>query len=89
MAITEKRPSTKYTVGAQYICFNEDPDWDAAEYETDVLKLPTVVDINIADNSAIIFKLCVKLQRFYRINKKIKRYFFISKLCYQRGSVSI
>ena len=51
MAITEKRPSTKYTVGAQYICFNEDPDWDAAEYEADVLKLPTVVDINIADNS--------------------------------------
>ena len=51
MAITEKRPSTKYTVGAQYICFNEDPDWDAAEYESDVLKLPTVVDIDIADNS--------------------------------------
>ena len=51
MAITEKKPSTKYTVGAQYICFNEDPDWDAAEYESDVLKLPTVVDIDIADNS--------------------------------------
>lgn len=51
MAITEKRPSTKYTVGAQYICFNEDPDWDAAEYETDVTKLPTVVDIDVADNS--------------------------------------
>ena len=51
MAITEKKPSTKYTVGAQYICFNEDSDWDAAEYESDVLKLPTVVDIDIADNS--------------------------------------
>ena len=51
MAITEKKPSTKYTVGAQYICFNEDPDWDSAEYESDVLKLPTVVDIDIADNS--------------------------------------
>ena len=51
MAITEKKPSTKYTVGAQYICFNEDHDWDAAEYESDVLKLPTVVDIDIADNS--------------------------------------
>ena len=22
MAITEKKPSVKYTVGAQYICFN-------------------------------------------------------------------
>ena len=28
MAITEKKPSTKYTVGAQYICFNTDADWD-------------------------------------------------------------
>ena len=51
MAITEKRPSTKYTVGAQYICFNEDPDWDAADFEEDVVKLPTVVDIDVADNS--------------------------------------
>ena len=51
MAITEKRPSTKYTVGAQYICFNEDPEWDSSEFETDVIKLPTVVDVNVADNS--------------------------------------
>lgn len=51
MAINEKKPSTKYTVGAQYICFNEDPDWKADEFEEDVLKLPTVVDINVADNS--------------------------------------
>lgn len=51
MAITEKRPSTKYTVGAQYICFNTDPDWDAASFETDVTKLPTVVDVGVADNS--------------------------------------
>ena len=51
MAITEKRPSTKYTVGAQYICFNEDPEWDASEFETDVIKLPTVVDVTAADNS--------------------------------------
>ena len=51
MAINEKKPSTKYTVGAQYICFNEDPDWKADEFEADVLKLPTVVDINVADNS--------------------------------------
>ena len=51
MAITEKRPSTKYTVGAQYICFNTDADWDAEAFEPDVLKLPTVVDIDVADNS--------------------------------------
>ena len=52
MAITEKRPSTKYTVGAQYICFNTGTDdWDAASWDTDVLKLPTVVDIDVADNS--------------------------------------
>ena len=51
MAINEKKPSTKYTVGAQYICFNEDPDWNADGFEEDVLKLPTVVDINVADNS--------------------------------------
>ena len=51
MAITEKRPSTKYTVGAQYICFNEDPEWDPSEFETDVIKLPTVVDVTAADNS--------------------------------------
>lgn len=51
MAINEKKPSTKYTVGAQYICFNEDPDWKADEFEEDVLKLPTVVDIDVADNS--------------------------------------
>lgn len=51
MAITEKKPSTKYTVGAQYICFNTNADWDASDYESDVLKLPTVVDIDVADNS--------------------------------------
>ena len=52
MAITEKKPSTKYTVGAQYICFNTgETDWDAASWDSDVLKLPTVVDIDVADNS--------------------------------------
>lgn len=51
MAITEKKPSTKYTVGAQYICFNTDAGWDASDFESDVTKLPTVVDISIADNS--------------------------------------
>ena len=51
MAISEKRPSTKYTVGAQYICFNEDEDWDAAEFESDVTTLPTVVNIQVTDNA--------------------------------------
>ena len=51
MAITEKKPSTKYTVGAQYICFNTDPKWTAETFDTDVTKLPTVVDIDVADNS--------------------------------------
>ena len=52
MAITEKKPSTKYTVGAQYICFNTgETDWDATSWDSDVLKLPTVVDIDVADNS--------------------------------------
>lgn len=51
MAITEKRPSTKYTVGAQYICFNTDPDWDTGDFESDVLKLPTVTNIDVKDNS--------------------------------------
>lgn len=51
MAITEKKPSTKYTVGAQYICFNTDPDWDPGDFESDVLKLPTVTNIDVKDNS--------------------------------------
>ena len=51
MAITEKKPSTKYTVGAQYICFNTDDKWDASDFEAAVTKLPTVVDINITDNA--------------------------------------
>ena len=51
MAITEKKPSTKYTVGAQYICFNTDDDWDASDFESAVTKLPTVVDISVTDNS--------------------------------------
>lgn len=51
MAITEKKPSTKYTVGAQYICFNTNKDWAATDFDADVVKLPTVVDIDVADNS--------------------------------------
>lgn len=50
MAITEKKPSTKYTVGAQYICFNA-ANWSAEAYEEDVTKLPTVVDIEVSDNA--------------------------------------
>lgn len=51
MAITEMKPSTKYTVGAQYICFNEDDDWDSGDFESDVTKLPTVVNIQVSDNA--------------------------------------
>ena len=51
MAITEKKPPVKLTVGAQYICFNTDPDWDSSDFESDVTKLPTVVDITISDNA--------------------------------------
>lgn len=50
MAITEKRPAVKYTVGAQYICFNE-KDFDSTKYEADVAKMPTVVNIEVSDNS--------------------------------------
>lgn len=51
MAITEMKPSTKYTVGAQYICFNTDDDWDSGDFESDVTKLPTVVNIQVSDNA--------------------------------------
>lgn len=54
MAINQQKPSTKYTVGAQYICFNNgdaNGDWDAGEFETDVIKLPTVVNVEVTDNT--------------------------------------
>lgn len=51
MAVNEVKPSTKYTVGAQYICFNTDTDWASGSYEADVTKLPTVVDVDVADNA--------------------------------------
>ena len=52
MAITEKKPSTKHTVGAQYICFNTgSPEWSGSSFEEAVTKLPTVVDVDIADNA--------------------------------------
>ena len=53
MAISEKKPSVKLTVGAQYICFNTmdaNNDWTDA-FETDVIKLPTVTQVQITDNS--------------------------------------
>jgi len=53
MAITEKRPSVKLTVGAQYICFNtmtEDGAWTET-FETDVVKLPTVTQVQVTDNA--------------------------------------
>lgn len=53
MAITEKKPSVKLTVGAQYICFNTmdaNNDWTDA-FETEVIKLPTVTQVQITDNS--------------------------------------
>jgi phi13 family phage major tail protein len=53
MAISEKKPSVKLTVGAQYICFNtmdENNDWTDA-FETDVIKLPTVTQVQVTDNS--------------------------------------
>lgn len=51
MAITETKPSTKYTVGAQYVCFNTDNDWDASDFETAVEKIPTVTEIDVSDNA--------------------------------------
>jgi phi13 family phage major tail protein len=53
MAISEKKPSVKLTVGAQYICFNTmdaNNDWTDA-FETDVIKLPTVTQVQVTDNS--------------------------------------
>lgn len=53
MAIVEKKPSRKYTVGAQYIAF--DSSATAGEYsgkfEAEVTKLPTVVSIEVKDES--------------------------------------
>lgn len=53
MAITKKHPAMKLTVGAQYICFNEmdeNNDW-TDEFESDVVQLPTVVDVTVTDNT--------------------------------------
>lgn len=53
MAITNMKPSRKYTVGAQYICFNTPDaagDW-TTNFSTDVYKLPTVTKVTINDES--------------------------------------
>lgn len=53
MAITNKRPPRKETVGAQYICFNqmsEDGDW-TKNYEESVEKTSTVKSVKVTENS--------------------------------------
>ncbi len=53
MAITKKKPPIKLTVGAQYICFNtmdSENDWTET-FETDVIKLPTLVSAAVTDNT--------------------------------------
>ena len=51
--ITEKSPPVKLTVGAQYICFNvpgDSGEWTST-FETEVIKLPTVTQVQITDNA--------------------------------------
>lgn len=53
MAITTTKPAMKLTVGAQYICFDTMDDsgnWTDA-FEEDVIKLPTVTDVEISDEA--------------------------------------
>ena len=50
MPITQVRPATKLTVGAEYICLNA-AEWSSESYNADVTKLPTVVDIDVKDNA--------------------------------------
>lgn len=53
MAITNKRPPRKETVGAQYICFNqttEDGAW-TNQYEEEVEKSAVVKSVKVTDNS--------------------------------------
>lgn len=53
MAITQKKPPVKYTVGSQYICMNTmtvDGDWTDT-FAEDVLDLPTVVNVEVTDNA--------------------------------------
>ena len=53
MAINNKRPPRKETVGAQYICFatpGEDGEW-TGEYETDVERTAVVKNVEVTENS--------------------------------------
>ena len=53
MAINNKRPPRKETVGAQYICFatpGEDGEW-TGEYEADVERTAVVKNIEVTENS--------------------------------------
>lgn len=53
MAINNKRPPRKETVGAQYICFatpGEDGEW-TGEYEADVERTAVVKNVEVTENS--------------------------------------
>lgn len=52
MAIIEKKPAIKETVGAQFVCFNEmsEGEW-TKNYETDVEKTETVKSVKVTENS--------------------------------------
>ena len=53
MAIKNKRPPRKETVGAQYICFatpSEDGEW-SGQYEADVERTATVKSVSVTENS--------------------------------------
>lgn len=52
MSITQKKPPVKLTVGAQYIVFNtmDGEEW-TQNFEEDVTKFPTVVNVEAADNN--------------------------------------
>lgn len=53
MAIKNKRPPRKETVGAQYVCFStpgEDDEW-TGEYETDVERTAVVKNVEVTENS--------------------------------------
>ena len=53
MAIKNKRPPRKESVGAQYVCFStpgEDDEW-SGQYEEDVERTAVVKSVSVTDNS--------------------------------------
>ena len=53
MGITKKHPPVKVTAGSQYICMNtmdSNNEWTTS-FSSDVIELPTVVKVEISDNS--------------------------------------